>query len=73
MKMYSQNRRGKECGPYELPPQVQWEAPNLVIDYKMDEYIWHLAAPNPLSEPETSRRLYSAGLGAVKFLGELKN
>jgi hypothetical protein len=40
MKMYSQNRRGKEWGPYELTPVGKpWPPSNLVIECKMDEYI----------------------------------
>jgi hypothetical protein len=44
MKIYSQNRRGKVWGPYELPYEGNYTynkkwPPNLVIDCKMDEYV----------------------------------
>jgi hypothetical protein len=39
MKMYSQNRPGKEWGPYEIPPNVEWHAPRIIIDCKEEEKI----------------------------------
>jgi hypothetical protein len=39
MKMYSQNRRGKEWGPYEIPVYNAREAPNIGFTCKVDEAI----------------------------------
>src|SRR5262249_9104411 len=40
VKLYSQNRRGKEWGPYEIANyNGGWDVPQINIDCKMDEYI----------------------------------
>jgi len=39
MKLYSQNRRGKEWGPYEIASHVKGFGPEIIIDCKEDEKI----------------------------------
>lgn len=39
MKLYSQNRRGKEWGPYEIASHVRGFGPEIIIDCKEDEKI----------------------------------
>jgi hypothetical protein len=41
MKMYSQNRRGKEWGPYEVVPNTGgWKPPTFKIDCRTKRFAW---------------------------------